>query len=290
MSAVAYQLFRRGPTWWVRTKLPTGRETEFSTGSTDRAKADGIAEVKTRTKHATSAAGRVRWQRMRARKAAVLSAVRDNAPAGETAQAPPATPPMTPPEAPGGPRRTPADDARRAEIAGKLRALGDAQNVPLEPDEVAAPAGETTAGDGGAGPANDNAADNEAGELLADMMAVGTLAAFVRLNSRIAARQKPPKRLGEPHDKAVDWAGEGLRFQYRRLVGNAGALGPWGKLCVGLVGMGLTMWWGAEDLTPPKEAPPAASEARPAPPRSNGTPAAPPASSYNGALALGRFA
>jgi hypothetical protein len=308
MSKPSFTLFRKGPHWWARFTSATGKEVEFSTKSGDRAKAEGIAETLVPQKVAMSKATVRRWANKRKTVATVKASIeaQDPKPSGGVPTVaetdPPAPAPTLQPPAPAqaSPSRAPVDPAI---LAGKLRALGDGQEIPIHPDELVGPGDKASSHDGGAGDGasssgDEGPADNEAGELLADMLAIGTISFIVRMNAKIAKKRKPPVRLAEPDERMTDWAGKGLSHNYRKLVGNAGALGPTGKMFVGIVGMCLTMWWGAEEVG--STARPSSTTAAAASPgqegRANGvshdqaagapTPAPPPSS---GVIALGRF-
>jgi len=253
----SFKLSNRKGHWWVTWKNPVnGVEHEFDTGTGHREKAEGIAEAlvpqKIAMARATSSRHKARRKTAEGVKQAVGSATNGVAPTATPA--PVSSDPPSPAPAPA----PPVDEARAAEIASKLRSLGDAQPIPAddeepaEPDEVIPP---TSSGPAGAPPSSTDEGDNEAGEFLADVISVGIVTGTVRSTTAVLKSMKPPRRPAVPDEKMVEWYRAGLAHHLKRMLGNAGTLGPTGKMCLGCAGVIISMCWSAEIVEPaPKPA------------------------------------
>lgn len=313
MSAPPYELFQKGNAgpWFVRTTLPSGTKAEYPTGARSKDEARGVARVIIPQKHAISKAGMKRWRRKEVRADKIADALKaggEGGPAhgtetpapstlatsgaegpsgGETRRSdPPSTDAAPPPPPPtGGPRQAATGAERGAELAAKLRTIGDGQSIPPEGEDAErgdyVPPGERR------DPIEDRIEDEDA-ELLAEMMAQATIVGWVKYNAKYAKTRKPPVKLNEPNEKCTEWMGQGLRHNYAKLVGRTTALGPTAKLVFGFVGMTISMWFGAEVVTPTSAPPPETSSHSADGANGAARPGAAPAPP-NGALSLGRF-
>lgn len=312
----SFELSKRGRIWWASTTLPTGNVKDWTTGEFSRDEAEKKAKTWCDRVHQASRAGmkggKMHGRHRSQRKAAVKRAADEPISRGpkpvppKTKAAPPAPAVEAPPDPPGpaaetlkpssaGPEGTPVDAERAASIAAKLRSLGDAPDPAYDqaagadsaPDYIE-PGAPRTDSEG------QEPGENEAGDLLADIIALGIVAGTVKGVSMRCKTRKPPRKAGEPNEKMLEWYHFGVRHHLRRMIGTAGTLGPTGKLFVGCAGVIGTMLWGSEVIDPP----PAAAEsprAAPPPQQANGVhrdpPAeeAPPAATSTEIVGLGRF-
>lgn len=279
MSAPYFQLSKRGAVWWAT--FPIGQKTvKVECGDGSRKAAEKRAGEQLKRRLQLYNAAKQRWVNAgvvpgtpTAPKRRQSAAGRPGAPAapppdeleGDLEVTPierPPAPAPPPPPRPDPPADLPAaaapDPNRAAEIKAKLLALGDGR--PIEPDAVHGP-GERPGAD-------DEPADDEATELLADLFASMLILGHHKLVEKWLARWKPPKRPGEPHEKMADWEQEGLSHGLRKILGDRTSMSPFMKWAVGTVGATATMLIGAEriDVAPAAAAPapPAAAAAPPA--------------------------
>jgi hypothetical protein len=317
----SFNLSKRGRIWWASTTLPTGNEKNWTTGEYSKEEAEKKAKKWCENVHRSSRAGmkggKMHGRHRSKRKEAIARAkvegdppvARGPKPVAPKKVAPPRPPakleaepdPEVPPDPPAAaaaaaPEGTPVDAERAQKISEKLRSLGDAPDPAFDEAATSSPASESGPEyfEPGAAPAEGEPGENEAGDLLADVIALGIVAGTVRGVSRACKKATPPRRAGEPNEKMLEWYHAGLRHHIRKMVGNAGALGPTGKMFVGCAGVMLTMLWGSEAIDPPAAA--AAAPPRAAP-HANGVhrdppeapPATPPASTSTEIVGLGRF-
>jgi hypothetical protein len=296
MSLPSFQLSKRDGRWIATADVGFKKPVEISCGDGSRKAAEEVARRELKRKHQLAEAGRIRWRQHRADKAAAKVARANgvnHAPAPAAADEVPPKPLTDDDDAPAerdpDPQPSPGP-SRAAEIAGRLRELG-AGDGPIEPDHIQRPGeipDEHDAGDAGDAPI-----DNEAGELLADIIAAAAVAGHVKLIAKYLKKRRPPLRPGEPHEKMLEWERDGLSYNIARLVGKTTTMGPTGKMLVGAAFMTIGMLVDAEPIEGAAGTAPAASSSSsssPAPAPAAAEPSdeekAPPVQT----TALGRFA
>lgn len=286
MSEPSFNLSKRGSTWWAT--FPIGKKqvkVECGDGSKKSAEKRAAEQLKRRLQLFNAA--KQRWVNAgvvpgtpTTPKRRAHAVTRPGAPAGpppgelegdveETTpieRPAPAAPAPAPRPDPPRPVELPAaaapDLGRAAEIKAKLLALGDGR--PIEPDSVHGP-GEDPIDD------DDPPMDNEAGELLADVVAGGVVTWHVKKTAAVLRRRKPPRRPGEPNEKMLDWYRDGLSYNIAKLVGKSTTMGPTAKMFTGAVLMTIGMLVESEVI----EGAPAAAAPAPAPAAAAAPPAAP---------------
>lgn len=284
MSEPSFKLSKRADGEWVAEKrYPSRGVVKVECGDGTRANAEKKARLAFAQRDRNAEAGRTRWRKTRAAKAAAPAPTPPaptpppSEPEPEPAEEPtpierPSPPPPDPPPAAASPERN-------EQIRLKLLALGD--GMPIEPDAVVPP-GEDPRVDDEPRNAEDAAADNEAGELIADMIAGALTVAHVKLVAKRLKKHKPPKRPGEANERMMEWERAGIKYNAAKLFGSSTRLGPTGKMLVGAVLVTLGMYVDAEPLeaAAPTEGaaspePSKAAEAAPPPTPAPPAPAAP---------------
>ncbi len=253
MSEPSFRLFKRGGKWVASKKYKTRGLVEIPCGDGSQKSAEEIARRAFAQRDQAAEAGRERWRRTRA--AQVKSA---SAPATPPPDPPPpdveeeVTPierPALPPPAqprPADPVPAAAVSPERAEqIRTKLLALGDSR--PIEPDSVHAPGEDPRTDDEPRGD-GDVEGDNEAGELLAEMIAGAVVIGHVKLVTRRLKNAKPPKQPGEANERMIEWERNGIRYYGAKLFGQSTRLSPFMKMMAGIVGVTVSMYVDSEPL------------------------------------------
>lgn len=268
MSRPSFTISKRGDRWIAIASVGFKKPVEIDCGDGSKKAAEEFAVREVKRKHQLAEAGRIRWRNHHAAKAAakVARAAAPAAPPIEREDPPdeplssgdnepaPAPPPRDDPPAP-----APPAPERAAEIAGRLRSLGDSDR-PIEPDAVHGP-GEMP-GDQGEDP-NDPPLDDEAGELLADIFAAALVTGHVKLIAKYLRKRKPPLRPGEPSEKMLAWERDGLSYNIAKIIGKSTRMGPTGKMLAGFAFMTLGMLVDAEPIEAAAGTPPPASSPRP---------------------------
>lgn len=302
MSTPSFQLSKDAKgIWWATADVGQKKPVRVNCGDGSRKSAEQIATREVKRRHQLAEAGKIRWRKFHADKAAAKRAAATGstpsaAGAADSDEAPTEVPsdPLPPSPAPaGGPAEEhapPTAPERAAEIASKLRALGDGR--PIVPDGVDPPGSGPSDADGDP---DDPPLDEEAGELLAEIFAAALVAGHVKLVKRWLAKRRPPKKPGEPNERMQQWEQDGLAYNLAKVLGPKTKLGPTGKMFIGAGFMTLGMLIDAEPIDGAPAQPAASSSPSPAPAPS---PAADEAETeerpqQNGvgqnSLALGRF-
>lgn len=280
MSEPSFQLSKRGSVWWAT--FPIGKKTvkvECGDGSRKAAEKRAAEQLKRRLQLFNAA--KQRWvnagvvpgtpskSRVRPSAAARPGAPAEPAPSeleGDVEEPTqvdrPAPAPAPPRPDPPRPVELPAaaapDLGRAAEIKAKLLALGDGR--PIEPDSVHAPGEDPIDED-------DPPMDNEAGELLAEVISGAVTTWHVKKIATVLKKRKPPRRPGEPNEKMLEWYRDGMSYNVAKLVGKATTMGPTAKMLVGatLLTVGMLVESEVIEGAPAAADPPAAAAAPPAP-------------------------
>lgn len=308
MSPPSFQLAKDSKgIWWATADVGQKKPVRVNCGDGSRKTAEEIAKREVKRRHQLAEAGRIRWRKFHADKAAAKrAAATSSEPSAAGAaggdEAPTEDPPLPDPSPPspapaGGPAEgnaPPPAPERAAEIASKLRALGDGR--PIIPDAIDPPGASAGADDAG-GDDGDPPLDNEAGELLAELLAGVILATKVKFITKRLAKLKPPRRPGDTNEKLDQWEADGLTYNLAKVFGKTTTMGPTGKMLVGLVGNTILMVAGSEVMEgaagQPAAAPPAPAPAPPSEPAGDDGQQPEQPAQRNGttqnALALGRF-
>jgi hypothetical protein len=273
MSEPSFQLSKRGATWWAT--FAVGQKTvKVECGDGSRKAAEKRAAEQQKRRLQLFHAAKQRWINAgvvpgtptvpKVRPSAVQHRSAQGAPPLEEPDDEPTpierpTPPPPPPRPDPPPLETPApapDLDRAAAIKAKLLALGDGR--PIEPDSVHRP-GEDIPDD------DDPPMDNEAGELLADVIAGAVTTWHVKKIATVLKKRKPPRRPGEPNEKMLEWYRGGASYNLAKLVGKATTMGPTAKMFVGAALLTVGMLVESEEIDgAPAAAAPAAAAPAPA--------------------------
>lgn len=278
MSEPSFSLSKRGATWWAT--FPVGKRTvKVECGDGSRKAAEKLAAQQQKKRLQLYNAAKQRWVKHPEHRAGGSRPQASGAgPGGPPAppleelegdlevtpiERPPAPAPPPPPPRPDPPSELPAaaapDPNRAAEIKAKLLALGDGR--PIEPDSVHGPGEEPDE--------DDPPMDNEAGELLADVIAGAAVTWHVKKVTTILKKAKPPRRPEEPNEKMLEWERAGLSYNIAKLVGKATTMGPTAKMFVGFGLVTVGMLVGSEVIdgasAAATSAPAAAAPPAPAP-------------------------
>lgn len=273
MSAGSFKLSKGRGRWWADGKFDSGRVFHWDLGpdKLSKEKAETLAEVKYDRSIQMGKIAREHHDRRRAAARAPAAAPPPPPPASashdaelpddldeqlEAAEADPPPPPTVDEPRPA------SSPERSQEIALKLRGLGDGR--PIDPDGVHG-SPEAARAAGGADEADE--VDEEAGELIAELIASGVIVKNVAVITKALKKAKPPKRPGNGPEKMREWYHAGMVYNLKKLVGKATAMGPTGKMFVGALLFNAAMLWNAEEIEPSEasSSPPAAAAAPPAP-------------------------
>lgn len=291
MSPTSCRLFRddETATWKAEiTFSDGGRPTTIDTKTTDRVQAAERAAVVKRQREATR-----RWRRRRA-----AAAAGEQAPTGAEVRTPVGRPKTG--RRPGRPKKRPSLD--HDAIAQRLRML-DAPQLPA-PDDPIGPEDPTPARPAPEGPeipadeapplpppepvtpeiVDPGAADDEK-EMLASLLATGTVAGLMMGVREILTWANPPRRAGMAHPIPQGWIERGVTNKYRKIIGDR-QMSDGAAIVFGGLGVALSMAFGSEVESPPAAGDAAkprstheaeGSEGRPMPPAAANPPPPPPA-------------
>lgn len=245
MSAPSFKLSKADGAWWASGKYKSGREFRIKVGPStkSREQAEAFAELKLEKNVQMGELGRKRWADIKAGKAK-----------------PPAPAPREPPpepddgdefiaeqlaaarehEAPPPPSPAPARD--HDAIRAKLLAIGDSS---VDPDQVIPPGGRRPPVDDDV---DQDPVDEETGQLVSEVLAGVAVNMHTRAIARRLKRRKPPHRPGEADERMLQWEHDGIAYNLNRLIGRAVALGPTGKLLVGLSVVTAQMFLDSEPI------------------------------------------
>lgn len=250
MSLPSFKVSKVGKVWRARGKLPGGRPFDIECGDGSEGSARKIAEREIGRRAQLAEASKIRWRKFHAAKnaAPTESAPDDELPddIDEQQQQREAEEDPTPTERPAA-----APPRDHQAIRAKLLSIGDA----VQPDDVIPP-GEKDE------PDDDPIDDDETPQLIADIIAGGVVNWHTRAITKGLKKAKPPRSPGEPHERMLAWEHEGIAYNCKKLVGRSAALGPTGKMLVGLVVVTAQMYLESEVI----EGAPAAEPARAAAP------------------------
>lgn len=305
MSEPSFTLIKGSDGVWVASKSYRTRGlVKIRCGDGSKKNAEEQARRAFEQRDQAAEAGRARWRKTRAQKAAAAAQPPappepetrlepENEPDPEVTPIERPSPPPPADEAPPAPK--PAAAERANQIRAKLLALGDGQ--PIQPDTVHPPGEDPRKADqvddGGEGVGS--GPTSEEGELLAELAAGGLTIWHVKRITKALKNGKPPKRPGEANERFIEWEREGMRYHFAKLFGQSARLSPFMKMLAGIVGTTVSMMVDAEEIepsTPAAASPPAAAAAPPAPPPAPPDPPAPPPAPRTNVvelMPLGRF-
>ena len=265
MLTPSFKLSKKGKNWWATGKVPGGKiPFSIDCGDGSEAAAKKIAEREVKRRAQMAEASRIRWRKFHAEKAAAAAAPADDQddelPEDLADQLEQQREEETPAERP-----EPAPPKRTAEeLRAKLLSVGDSA---IEPDEVIPPGQGKPAADD-----DDPIDDDETPQLIADIAAGAIVNWHTRKLTSVLKKRKPPRRPGEPHEKALAWEHDGIAYNMKKLVGRSAALGPTGKMLVGATVVTLQILLESEPADQGESKPASAPAAAPAPaeePRGN---------------------
>lgn len=254
MSLPSFKVSKVGKVWRARGKLPGGRPFDIECGDGSEGSARKIAEREIGRRAQLAEASRIRWRKFHAAKNAAPTETGGELPddIDEQLEHQDADDEPTPTERPAPAAPPPRDNES---IRAKLLSIGDA----VQPDDVIPP-GEKDE------PDNDPIDDDETPQLIADIIAGGVVNWHTRAITKRLKKAKPPRSPGEPHERMLAWEHEGIAHNCKKLVGRSAALGPTGKMLVGVVVVTAQMYLESEAIegtaaaAPEKPAPPPAAE------------------------------
>jgi len=296
MSTPSFQLSKDAKgIWWATADVGQKKPVRVNCGDGSKKSAEEIARREVKRRHQLAEAGKIRWRKFYADKAAGKRAPAADSSPTTSRDAEGVEPPSTPAPADGPAEEVnqPPAPERAAEIASKLRTLGDGR--PIVPDHVEPPSSgpRPTVDD------DDPPLDEEAGELLAEIFAAALVAGHLKLVKKWLAKRRPPKRPGEPNERMQQWEHDGLGYNLGRILGPRTQLGLTGKMLIGAGFMTLGMLIDAEPIDGAPAQPAASSPPAPPPPAPSASaaddtqpgerPAEKNGAVGQNALALGRF-
>jgi hypothetical protein len=203
----SFQLKRKGDEWWATFSGFT-RPFEVKCGDGSKEAAEEFARATLKRRGQQADAGKQRWRATKVRQ--LSPAAGSSTPLETEEQTPvdrpppidrpppvdqPPPPPDEQPEADPPPSPSPE---RAAQIRAKLLALGDGR--PIEPDSVHRP-GESPRAETN----DDPPMDEEAGELLADLISGAVVMGHVKFVAGRMKKRAPPQRPGEPNERMMGW-------------------------------------------------------------------------------------